>query len=334
MQYVLRMASLAKNRRPGRTGYSPRALVYGHDEKHMASGLGRSLDKPFDAVITRQDPAHVRRMYDRTLAVNAVIDLDCSQRWKEASTYPTIPAEATYYLPGEQVFFWERGLQARLKPCQEKRHAVNHSRPARRTDIWYGLAIVIGHEYDGEARRDSYWIYVDGNGALVSGLHRIPAEQEYCLAQEAYNKLIKHSLQGSPQDTFDYLDLRGDSNAGQVSLQGQVFEHIQMPGIEEDTPLYHPSTMLQPRPPPLSQSTTTYHGVPSTAGVPRTYGPTRPPLRRADPSRVARTVGEPEPSPNHTPPPMHDDPDPALFFTATAHKGRRHALHTTMYTIR
>ena len=32
MQYVLLMASFAKHRRLVRTGYSPRALVYGHDE--------------------------------------------------------------------------------------------------------------------------------------------------------------------------------------------------------------------------------------------------------------------------------------------------------------
>ena len=37
-------ASMAKNRRPGRTGYSPRATVFGFDERLFASGLGHYLE--------------------------------------------------------------------------------------------------------------------------------------------------------------------------------------------------------------------------------------------------------------------------------------------------
>ena len=42
-------ASMAKNRRPGRTGYSPRALVFGCDERLIASGLNHYLEQPDDA---------------------------------------------------------------------------------------------------------------------------------------------------------------------------------------------------------------------------------------------------------------------------------------------
>lgn len=130
------------------------------------------------AVITRQYPAHVRSMPYRTRAFKAVLNLDCSQRWTEATNYPPIPSYDTYYIPEEHVFFWKRGLQARLNAHQEKIQQFNTSRSARRTEIWYGLAVAIGHDFDWEARRDSYCIYVGGTCALVSGLHLRPAELE------------------------------------------------------------------------------------------------------------------------------------------------------------
>ena len=45
-------ASMAKNRRPGRTGFSPRALVFGCDERLIASGLNHYLEQPDDAAIS------------------------------------------------------------------------------------------------------------------------------------------------------------------------------------------------------------------------------------------------------------------------------------------
>ena len=44
-------ASMAKHRRPGKTGYSPRALVFGVDEKLMLSGLTHYLEEPDDAAL-------------------------------------------------------------------------------------------------------------------------------------------------------------------------------------------------------------------------------------------------------------------------------------------
>lgn len=80
MKDVLRMTSLAKNRTLCKTGYSPWALVYGLDEKLLASGLDHYLDKPDDAVISRNVPAHLRDMKYRKLALKAVITFDCAQR--------------------------------------------------------------------------------------------------------------------------------------------------------------------------------------------------------------------------------------------------------------
>ena len=66
--------------------------------------------------------------------------------------------------------------------------------------------MVIGHEYDGEANRVSYWLSVGGTCALVSGLQLRPADMEECLAREAYHKDSKQSLQEASQDAFNYLD--------------------------------------------------------------------------------------------------------------------------------
>lgn len=45
MHDVLLMTTLAKHGRPGRIGYSPRALIFGLVEKLLASGLGHYLEQ-------------------------------------------------------------------------------------------------------------------------------------------------------------------------------------------------------------------------------------------------------------------------------------------------
>lgn len=109
------MASLTNNRRPGRTVYSPRALVYGLDEQLLASGFDHYLETPDDAVMSRHVPAHLRNNTYRKVASNAGLDLDCSQRWKEAINSPSRPIEANYYLPGEQVFVLETRSTGKTK---------------------------------------------------------------------------------------------------------------------------------------------------------------------------------------------------------------------------
>ena len=49
MQDVCLHACMVKNRRPGGTGYSPRTLVFGVDERLVASGLNHYLEQPDDA---------------------------------------------------------------------------------------------------------------------------------------------------------------------------------------------------------------------------------------------------------------------------------------------
>lgn len=143
MKDVLRAASSAKNRRPERIGYSPRAFIYGLYEILLASGLAHYPEQPNDAVFTRDDPADLRSMTYRTLAMKAVIDLGHSERWKDAIKYPSKPIEAKYVLPGEQVFFWKRGRHARLTEDKGPRREFKPARAARKVDRGYGFAVVL-----------------------------------------------------------------------------------------------------------------------------------------------------------------------------------------------
>ena len=58
MRDVCAHAAMAKNRRPGKTGWSPRAMVFGVDERLTASGLNHYLEDPDDAGIFAASGAH------------------------------------------------------------------------------------------------------------------------------------------------------------------------------------------------------------------------------------------------------------------------------------
>ena len=82
MKDVALHTCMAKNRRPGRTGYSPRSLVFGLDERLVLSGLNHYLEQPDDASIasTTQDPNLKESMDIRKAAMKALIDLDHSEK--------------------------------------------------------------------------------------------------------------------------------------------------------------------------------------------------------------------------------------------------------------
>ena len=86
MQDVALHACMVKNRRPGRTGYSPRSCVFGVDERLFASGLNHYLEEPDDAALyaARTDPVRKKSMEIRKAAMKALIDLDHSTKWVEA----------------------------------------------------------------------------------------------------------------------------------------------------------------------------------------------------------------------------------------------------------
>ena len=78
MKDVAIHASMSKNRRPGRAGFSPRTCVFGTDERLVASGLSHYLEEPDDAAITASSasPDYRRSMQMRKSSMKAVTELD------------------------------------------------------------------------------------------------------------------------------------------------------------------------------------------------------------------------------------------------------------------
>ena len=89
MRDVCAHAAMAKNRRPGKTGWSPRAMVFGVDERLIASGLNHYLEDPDDAAISAAgaDAVYKKSMEIRKAAMKAIIELDHSEKWAAALKY-------------------------------------------------------------------------------------------------------------------------------------------------------------------------------------------------------------------------------------------------------
>ena len=110
MRDVCLHACMSKNRRPGRTGYSPRTLVFGVDERLALSGLNHYLEEPDDAALKNASKDELIRqtMAFRKAAMHAVVELDHSEKWADAIKFPSRPSEAQLFLPGHQVVFWRK----------------------------------------------------------------------------------------------------------------------------------------------------------------------------------------------------------------------------------
>ena len=123
----------------------------------------------------------------RKAAMKAVIDLDHSEKWKEAIKFPSRKAFAPVFLPGHQVFFWKKGgTPSNLK-----------GKGARLPERWYGPGVIIGHEWEEQAQRDSYWVSYGGKCFLMAGTHLRHAEFEECLSHEKFIKSINYVLSAS-----------------------------------------------------------------------------------------------------------------------------------------
>ena len=202
MQDLCLHVCMVKNRRPGRTGYSPRTLIFGVDERLVASGLNHYLEEPDDASIeaAHENPVFKQSMQIRKSAMKALIDLDHSEKWRDAIKFPSRKAECAMFLPGHQVFFWKKSpTGANLK-----------GRRARLIERWFGPGVVIGHEWDQTAERDSYWVSYGGKCFLVAGTHMRHAEFEECFSHEEFVKEMQRAFDNVQTPTFQYSDVRRD----------------------------------------------------------------------------------------------------------------------------
>ena len=117
------------------------------DERLVASGLNHYLEEPDDSSMqaSRQDPAFRNSLQIRKAAMKAIIELDHSGTWTEALRFSIQKIRMCLVFVGHHVFFW-------------KRTRILKGRRTRQVERWYGPGVVIGHEWDQEAERDSYWI--------------------------------------------------------------------------------------------------------------------------------------------------------------------------------
>ena len=195
MKDVCLHASMAKNRRPGKSGYSPRTAVFGVEERLIASGLNHYLEEPDDAAIhaAATDTVYKKSMEIRKAAMCSIIELDHSEKWAAAIKYPSRAEVPQLFLPGNQVFFFKAapgkkgGKKIKGKP--------NKGRSARSVpDRWYGPAVVIGNEWDQNQKKESVWIRYAGRCSLVAYEHLRHATLEEALTQEQVVQSIKDGL--------------------------------------------------------------------------------------------------------------------------------------------
>ena len=66
----------------------------------------------------------------------------------------------------------------------------------------------VGHEWDGTAQRDSYWVSYGGKCFLVAGTHMRHAEFEESLSQEAFVKELNKVFEELQTPTMQYTDMR------------------------------------------------------------------------------------------------------------------------------
>ena len=76
-------------------------MVFGVDERLIASGLNHYLEEPDDAAISASgaDPVYKRSMEIRKVAMKAVIELDHSEKLAAALKYPSHAELQSFFLP-------------------------------------------------------------------------------------------------------------------------------------------------------------------------------------------------------------------------------------------
>jgi transposase InsO family protein len=170
MEQTVLHALAAKNRRPGRTGFSPRAMVFGCDERLPGSILSHRLESPDEVSvsISTVDPRYQRSMQIREAAMKAVVMLDHDEKWREGIAR-RLKSEPKEFFPGNLVLYW-----------QQHRTRQN-ARGRRRKDPyrWHGPAVVIGREWDHRHQTHMYWISHAGVLQFVAADHLKPVKDEH-----------------------------------------------------------------------------------------------------------------------------------------------------------
>ena len=327
MRDVCLHASMCKNRRPGKTGYSPRSLVFGVDERLVLSGLNHYLEEPDDAAIANvnHDEGVKRSMAFRKSAMKAIIDLDHSTKWSDAIKFPSRPTEVQLFLPGHKVAFWRAGNTKKPRRAQM---------PSR-----WRLGIVIGHDWDEVHQLDAYWLSSGGRCFLVPGQHMRHVEMEEVMSHEHRMQEAHAALRNLELDPgkMKWYDLRQPLRAGEEEPPGNIYEgdldalalaeaqgvapQITYPDLSSDvmTEQQHVETSTEER---RTRQRVLPRVHPHTSRVPAVrYSPSTPP--GAPPSEYSEPLAEPSGPPTPLAPisglePRMDDLDDDLELPPVA----------------
>ena len=204
MEMALCHCSAAKNRRPGRTGFSPRAAVFGVDERLPGSILSHRLEHPDEVAVSlaATDPQLARSNQIRAAAMRSVIELDHAEKWRMGlkTRRSAMPQE---YTSGDAVYYWvSQGAPRARKP---RRH--------RTVDRWHGPAVIIGHEWDHRRETRAYWVSHAGILKLIPAEHLRPVTDEEAFTTEQLrdevamaSEAVRHS-----RSHLDYEDRTGEA---------------------------------------------------------------------------------------------------------------------------
>ena len=204
MMLVLIASAAAKNRRPGLSGHSPRAAVFGMDDRMDGSVIDSLLDG-------EQLPAHSQAAsdtgYQRALkirqeAMKAIVDIDHSQRYHRAiASRPSLQGHQVY-LPGAQVYYWQAaGSKGKLK-----------GRRRRQQDRWRGPGTVIGHEMRDGAQSNALWISHGGHLRLVAPQHVRPASPEEQISEHDSMRRLSSIIEEFSRSQLEFENLIGQDD--------------------------------------------------------------------------------------------------------------------------
>ncbi len=191
MQRACLYGGIAKNRRPGRTGHSPRACIFGCDEVLPVSGLDHYLEAPQDAHISIActDPVWERALRIRTAALKAVVELDHADKWKQLIQTPARVGRGPY-LPGEQVFRWKT-QKASSQTIPTAGQGVGRSQ--RIFGRWAGVGIIVGREWDKDHETSADWVSHGGICKLVAAQHLRTATLEERYVADKVSQIMQQA---------------------------------------------------------------------------------------------------------------------------------------------
>ena len=206
MEFVYCFGCQAKNRRPGRHGYSSRSYAFGLEERLPNSVLSHRLERPDDVALSLsvEDLGFRRANAIREASYKAVLALDYSSKYKAAvGAQPEGKAHERGqegFCAGVQVFCWKHAKSPRTLKARGRRQASR----------WHGPGVLIGREWVESHECHAWWVSLNGDLTLCPEQPLRLATWEERLADSKVFEALKESgrqLRETPRTDLHYEDL-------------------------------------------------------------------------------------------------------------------------------